>query len=318
MTAQRVPTPANGRRARASAVLSATALRRVGRAAVHRYASRRPWSYRAEYDRLVAAELRDQPVPTERVTEADLACLPPLVAAHIRRSGAVGEPRVTNVRARFHGRIRAGAARPWMRFTGEQVNSFAPHNSRLFIMQATMFGLPVEVLHVFRDEVATMRVRVCSILPVVNAAGPDLDRGETVTLFNDLCLLAPAALIDAPVSWQDIDGSRIRGSFTHGAHTVTADMVFNETGELVDFISEDRSRASADGKRFVRQRWSTPVQEYQTIGSRRIPRVAEGRWHAPEPEGTFAYVELRIDQVEHNATATPAAPIGTAAAQPVT
>ena len=62
---------------------------------------------------------------------------------------------------------------------------------------------------------------------MVTAAGPDLDRAETVTLFNDLCVLAPAALVEAPVTWQRIDGHRVRGTYTNGTETITADLIFN-------------------------------------------------------------------------------------------
>ncbi len=239
------------------------------------------------------------------MTEADLARLPALVAAYVRKSGAVGHPRVTNFCARLHGRIRAGSAKPWMSFTGEQVNTFSPQPSRLFLMDATLFGLPVDVLHVFRHGSATMRVKACSIVPMVNAAGPETNRGETVTLFNDLCLLAPAALIDAPIIWHDLDKRRVRSAFTYGANTVTADLV--STTSTTWLTSQDRSRVSADGKSFLRQRWSTPVHDYQMIGRRRLPNIAEAQWHAPEPEGEFTYVELHLDHVEHNAGGAPQA-----------
>lgn len=103
-----------------------------------------------------------------------------------------------------------------MPFTGEQVNTYRAQPSRLFLMDATRFGIPVDVLHAYRGSSATMRVEACSLVPMVNADGPDLDRAETVTLFNDLCLLAPGALIVARIIWHTIDADHIRGTFTTG------------------------------------------------------------------------------------------------------
>ena len=74
----------------------------------------------------------------------------------------VGLPKVENFRATIHGRIRAGHDKPWMRWTGAQVNTYGPEPSRMFSMDATMSGLPVDVLHVFADRSATMRVRACA------------------------------------------------------------------------------------------------------------------------------------------------------------
>ena len=82
---------------------------------------------------------------------------------------------------------------------------------------------------------------------------------------------------------------------------MTAELVFNDDHDLVDFISDDRLRSSRDGKTFTPQRWSTPVREYRTIDSRRVSAQGEGRWHAPEPEGEFAYLEFNLDGITYNA-----------------
>lgn len=275
-------------------------------AVVYGYAAQGPPSYRAQYCHLVDAALAE-PLKVGVVTEADLGDLPEPVARYVRRSGAVGKPRVTNFQARIHGRIRAGTTTAWMSFIGEQVNTYGPEPSRLFFMDATMFGLPVDILHTYVGPSATMRVKACSLVPMVNAAGPDMDQAETVTLFNDLCILAPAAIIDAPITWASLDEHHVRGTFSNGAHTVAAELVFNDDHDLIDFISDDRTRSSRDGKSFTPQRWSTPVREYRTVGSRRVGTQGEGRWHAPKPEGEFAYLEFNLDQITYN-TGNPPAP----------
>ena len=137
----------------------------------------------------------------------------------------------------------------------------------------------------------------------VNAAGPEMNRGETVTLFNDLCVFAPAALIDAPITWQGIDERHVRGIFTNGAHAVTAVLVFDDEGDLVDFVSDDRLRDSGDGKHFTPQRWSTPIGDYRTVGGRRLARRGEARWHAPE--GEVSYLEFSFDEITYNAGVLP-------------
>lgn len=188
-----------------------------------------------------------------------------------------------------------------MTFTGEQVNTYGAEPTRLFLLAATMKGLPVDVIHTYVGPSATMRAKVCSMVTLVDAAGPDMDRAETVTLFNDLCILAPAALVGAPVEWEVIDDHHVRGAFTNFGHRVTAELVFNDDHELVDFVSDDRLRASDDGKGFTPQRWSTPVRGYSNIGCRRIATVGEGRWHAPEPEGEFTYLEFHVDEITYGA-----------------
>lgn len=272
-------------------------------AAVYGYASRGPRSLRAEYRREAEATLAE-PDSDGVVREADLEHLPAAVAAYVRRSGAVGRPRVTSFRARMHGRIRAGADRPWMTFVGEQVNSYGARTARLFFMDATMFGLPVDVLHTYVGADASMRVKVCSLVSMVDVSGPQMTQAETVTVFNDLCVFAPAALVDAPVTWQPLDERRVRGTYTTGVNTVTAELVFNDDDELVDFVSDDRLAASPGGQTFTPRRWSTPLHAYGELDGRHVAVRGEGRWH-PEDAPAFAYIELELDDLAYNVGATP-------------
>lgn len=269
-------------------------------AVLYGFASQGPTSPRAEYRRRAGAAVAEV-APGGRVTEGDLAHLPAAVASYLRQSGAVGQPRVAYFHARIHGRIRGGATQRWMTFTGEQVNTYGPEPSRLFYLDATMRGLPVDVIHAFVGPSATMRAKLCSLVTMADASGPEMDRAETVTLLNDLCILAPAALVDAPVEWEVIDDNHVRAAFTNFSHRVTAELVFNDDHELIDFVSDDRLRASGDGRTFTRQRWSTPVRGYSNIGCRRLATVGEARWHAPEPEGTFTYLEIVVDEISFGA-----------------
>jgi hypothetical protein len=268
-------------------------------AVVYQYAARGPHSLQVDYRSQVGAALVDS-APLGLVTEVDLTALPTLVATYVRRCGAVGRPRVRDFRATIHGRIRGGTDKPWMSFVGEQVNTYSPRSSRLFRMDASMFGLPVDVLHLFVDQAATMRVRLCSLIPMVNASGAELDRAETVTVFNDLCVLAPAALVDAAVGWQQVDDLSVRGSFTRGQHTVNATLTFDTDGDLVDFHSDDRSGFSPDGKQPRQRTWFTPVGRYRTLQGRRVATFGEARWLDPMPGGEFAYLEFHVDDIAYN------------------
>lgn len=267
-------------------------------AVVYGWASQGRRGARAEFRRRAAVAL-GAPDVGHPVTEADLARLPAPIAAYIRRSGAVGQPHVRTLHARFHGRIRGAPTKPWMTFTGEQINTYGDRPQRLFLMDAEMLGLPVEVLHVFDAGSATMRVRALSLLTMVDASGAEMDRGETVTVFNDMCILAPGALVDAPIIWHVLDEHHVRGTYTCGANTISAELTFDDDNQLVDFCSDDRFAASADGKTFTSQRWSTPLSGYRALGPSRLGTIGEGRWHAPG--GEFAYLEFRLDDITHNA-----------------
>lgn len=266
------------------------------------FVSEGPTSYRADYRRLVAAELSAQPADETVVTEADLAPLPAPVAAYVRRSGAVGRRRIHSFRARVHGRVRSSPTSAWMPFRGEQVNTYGAEPSRLFFMEASMLVLPIDVWHAFTGAEARMRVRAWSLVPMVDASGAEMTRAETVTQLNDLCVMAPGALIDPRLRWEPIDDRSARVTFTRGAVSVGAVLRFDDEDQLVDFVSDDRLRSSSDGSTFTPQRWSTPLRDYRDFDGRRIAAMGEARWHAPPPEGEFAYLEFGIDDIAYNVT----------------
>ena len=148
-----------------------------------------PRSFHAQYLRDAHAGLA-RAVPTPLVTEADLARLPDPVKRYLRVTRSVGQPRVQNYHLRFRGRIRSAPDSHWMPFEAEQ-QSFADQPTRLFLMRARMFGVPVQAFHRAVGGHATMQVTVAGAFPLENARGAEMDRAETVTLFNDMCLLAP-------------------------------------------------------------------------------------------------------------------------------
>jgi len=177
--------------------------------------------------------------------------------------------------------------------------SFADRPTRLFLMRARMYGVPVEAFHRLADGHATMRVVMLGVIPIVDARREAMDRAETVTLFNDMCVLAPGTLLDPGIRWEPVDAHSARATFTNGAHTISATLLFdNDTGMLADFISDDRSRSSPDGSSFTPTRFSTPVRDYRAFGPLRLASHGDARWHPPD--GVYTYGEFEILQAWMN------------------
>jgi uncharacterized protein DUF6544 len=255
-----------------------------------------PPSLRAAYEREVDRALL-RAVPLETVTEADLAPLPGPVQRYLRAAGVVGHPRVHNFRARMHGRIRNGPDTRWMPLAAEQYN-FIDLPARLFYLNGSMLTIPVQGYHRFVGSSATMRVKAAALFPVVDASGSEMKQSETVTMFNDMCVMAPATLIDPAIMWESVDAHTVRASFSNSASIIRAELTFNEAGELINFCSDDRYQVSPDGKIVRKVRWSTPLGRYRSFGSIRLAGGGEGRWQ--ESRGEYAYIELTIDDVQYN------------------
>jgi hypothetical protein len=231
------------------------------------------------------------------VTDSDLRHLPPIVATYLRRAGAIGRPRVTSFRATFRAAFCGGPEQPWMRGTAEQYGFFGPA-VRLFRMSLRRFGIPVDVYHRFQPGAAIIQARALGLFDVAAESGDVLVRSETVTVLNDMFLLAPATLIDAPIEWQALTSHMVRATLTNAGHTVSAIVWFDESGDIVDFESDDRY--FIDGETRCLKRWSTPVIRHCDVDGMRLFAEAEARW--TEADGRqWTYARFELTGIEYNA-----------------
>ena len=256
-----------------------------------------PMSLRAAYDRDVTSHLSPA-ARADLFTLADLANLPAPVQKYLQSSGVIGQPRVHNFFVRARGRIRSGPNSPWITLTAEQHNFVEPP-ARLFYITGAMFAVPIQGYHRYVGPAATMRVKAAALVPVVDVSGEEMNQSETVTLFNDMCVMAPATLISRAITWEAVDARIARAAFTNAGHTIHAELTFNDAGELTNFWSDDRYQA--DGQKIRKLRWSTPLWDYRAFGPVRLAARGEGRWH--EPEGDYPYIQLSIEQVRYNVAA---------------
>jgi hypothetical protein len=257
-------------------------------------------SLRARYDADVrAATARALAGPARPpVAEADLLRLPAPVRLYLRRAGVVGKPRVRALHAVFRARMRMTPDAGWMSARVDQYDFFGPAGAeRLFLMKASRAGVPFVAFHRYLGGAATMQVRLAGLIPLVDARGPEMTQGETVTLFNDMCFLAPATLVDAPVTWEVLSEREVRATYTNGGQTISADLTFDAAGDLVGFVSRDRYQ-SADGKNYRLLPWSTPLGEHRDFGVARLPSFGEARWR--EAAGEWTYGQFWLERIDYD------------------
>ena len=228
--------------------------------------------------------------------ESDLQHLPDPVKKYLRYVGAVGQPKVNNFKLVFDGQMKMKEGSDWVNVRSEQYNFF-DSPARFFYVQSELYGVPFDGLHIFKNNIATMQIRLAHLINVVDAKGEEMNQSETVTFFNDLCLFAPAALIDKNIKWMPIDSSKVEAVFTDEKYAIKAQLYFNEKGALVNFISDDRFMSN-DGNDYRKVRWSTPVESYKSIEGRRIPKKASAIWHLPGAE--FEYAKFNVEKVAYN------------------
>jgi hypothetical protein len=236
--------------------------------------------------------LRSHSSKTDLLTEADIGHLPAPVQGYLRYAGVMNKPKVKNVRILFEGQMR-DKGKAYFPFTSEQYNFF-DEPTRLFFMKGKMKGITVPGYHKYARATATMDIKPFGLFSVAKKEGDMMNRAETVTLFNDMCLMAPATLVDKRIQWQAIDSTSCKAIFTNQGISITATLFFNKQGQLIDFLSNDRI-AVADMKQYP---FYTPISNYKKVQGINIGTYGEAIWQYPD--GKFTYGKFNLKEIEYN------------------
>jgi hypothetical protein len=240
-----------------------------------------------------------QPLMAEnRIGEEEIAHLPACVKKYLAFSGAFGTSQPQNMYIEFDAEMYRKPGDKPMISHSVQYNFFGDY-SRLFLMKASKMGIPFRALHIYKNEEASFQVKVAGLFKVVDIKGDKLTKAETVTLLNDMCIFSPGSLVDTRLAWKEIDSLSTKVILTNGEYMVSAILYFDESGALINFMSDDRSALQDDGT-MKQVRWTTPVSDYKVFEGRKVPTVGKTIWHYLESE--FTYGIFRLKSIRYNVT----------------
>jgi hypothetical protein len=251
------------------------------------------WSFENIFNNDVAVRLgTSSKIEKNLITEKDIRHLPVPVQKYLRYTGVINKEMVNNVKIVFDVEMRE-KGKDWFKATSVQYN-FYDEPTRLFYMNAKMFGMTVPGYHRYVEAKATMDIRLFGLFPIVKESGDIMNKTETVTLFNDMCLMVPATLIDKRIQWEPIDSLTTKANFTNRGISISSILYFNENGQLINFTSDDRT-AISDMKQY---RFSTPITDYKNINGINVPTYGEAIWHYPD--GEFVYGKFNLKTIQYN------------------
>jgi hypothetical protein len=230
-------------------------------------------------------------LPENILQDEETAHLPYCVKRYLVYTGVIKKSKPQNVYIEFDAEMYRKPGDKPMKAYSVQYNFYGKY-SRLFLMKASKMGIPFRALHIYTDYQALFHVKVAGLFNVVDISGEELTKAETVTLLNDMCIFAPGSLADKRLTWNEIDSLSTKVTLTNGNYVVSAILLFNELGELINFISDDRSALQDDGTMKL-VRWMTPVSNYREFEGRMIPTFGKTIWNYPEGDFTYGIFNLR-------------------------
>jgi len=226
------------------------------------------------------------------VLEEKVKQLPLPVQRYFKYLDLVGKNQIRVAKICFDGKIR-GKGKEYMSFSSEQHN-FPPLSSRFFYMKAKMIGITLPGYHCYKEGKAKMEISLIGLIPVAKFDGSEMNQAETVTLFNDMCIMYPSSLIDERIEWESIDDNTCKAKFTNCGITISATLYFNEIGELVDFYSTDRIEINEN----LHIPFSTPIKDYKNISGNKVSTYGEAIWHYND--GKFTYGVFNLQDIKYN------------------
>jgi len=234
-----------------------------------------------------------QQTPNKIITESDLAPLPEPVQRYLRFTQVVGKTRVKCVKVKQSGWMRTSPKQNWMPVEAVQYTTLAGPLSRMWYAQIKFGPFALLKGHDSYDNgTGHMLIRLLSMFSVVDVRGPEIDMSALIIFINDM-VMWPTAFLSDFIHWEPIDANSARMRVSLHDKQFSAALYFNDLGEMVDFVTEDRYLSV--GNSYDHAKWSTPLRRYRETNGLRVPSEGDAIWHLPD--GEFPYIRANIGEI---------------------
>jgi hypothetical protein len=195
-----------------------------------------------------------------------------------------GQKTIATAYFRQRGVMRSQATAGWTPFTAAEYFSTSPVG---FVWDASLPMMPLVSLRI-RDAYVEARgaseASILGLFPVQKLGGTrEVAAASLLRYLAESAWLPTALLPESGVRWTAIDDARSRATLTDAGTTVSLDVTFAPTGQLVRV---DAQRYRDVNGTPVLTPWSGTYTNYQRFGGMMIPTVADVQWSPPE--GTFS------------------------------
>jgi uncharacterized protein YxeA len=241
--------------------------------------------------------LLSQAAPTGTVVqESDLQGLPPCVQKWMMTANVVGKERITSVMMTQKGLMRTLPNQPWMEFSAQQ---YVTIDKPGFIWSVEAQAAPLMKI-VGRDKYykgnGEMLIKLLGLVPVANAAGPEVNQGSMLRYLAE-SIWYPSAALSPYIQWTNIDTHSAKATMNYENMQVSGIFHFNDQGEPVNFTAQ---RYRETNGKYELATWSADVKAYKEFDGRRIPTEGTITWKLNT--GDFTWYKLQVVACQYNIT----------------
>lgn len=251
-----------------------------------------------DFNKMVAQELdvllpKTQATP-EMITEERIQSLPPIVQTWLRRSNALGKPRIQTVHLHQKGEMRTTPEGKWTPVEAEQYFTTDPPGFIWVADVEMMSFLHLAGRDKYKDGKGHMLIKALSLLPVADATGAETDQGTMLRYLAEIIWFPTAALSDY-ITWEQVDATSAKATMTYGDVTASGVFTFNQAGDML-YFEADRYYDRKEGATL--ERWHIENADYKEMNGIRIPVKSAVSWKLKE--GDFTWYQLEITKIEYN------------------
>lgn len=137
-----------------------------------------------------------------------------------------------------------------------------------------------------------MTIKAGSWLPIVDAAGPEVDQAALTRHLSEMSWF-PSSFLRERVTWEVIDDATLRVSIVDRERRASGTLTIDPDGRLVEFRSE---RHAMGGDGFELRPWTALAHAYGEFEGLRLPVRAGAVWTLPDGNA-FPYIEVELTNV---------------------
>lgn len=149
--------------------------------------------------------------------------------------------------------------------------------ARFAFIDSSLYGIPFQGLDSFINGEGGMKGVIAKNITLFNQRGEEMNKAALVTWLAEIIFM-PSQLLSGDVDIKEIDKNTVSVSITYDNIKASGIYKFLDSGELVEFTTDDRALIYNDG-RLEHRRWSALYEDYKNNGDLLLPNRLKSKWH---------------------------------------
>ena len=213
-----------------------------------------------------------------------LTGLPDPVQRYFKYALSEGQSYVERVRVKHKGFFRTNAKQKWKPIRGEEYFTCSPPG---FVWFGRLSW--ASAVDKYINGKGNLKVKVASLIPVVNAKGKAADQGEFLRWLAEAVWYPTALLPSEKVTWEAIDDKSAKIIYQDEHIQTEGVFHFNYAGQITHFTA----KRFMDDNRL--ENWTTRCEAYRLVQGMQIPYYAEASWNFST--GDFTYAKFELEEI---------------------